>query len=209
MITESLNFGLRKSSNARTRSELSLSRYFPKGTCYFYGYPCGEDSGFLNRVPPAVEELVSARPLLCGGSNITALCFANSLHPETLNFVRSHLSSPLLSKKQIQPLPATINVDITGKKRNQLLKQSLLNSVSPGTLAMAQPFLDDDLDHLYQISPKLTQWLNDKQHMISYVPEQLLPTRYGFFKSGHELETPIVSRQWFFWHIANHMLFVI
>lgn len=49
---------------------------------------------------------------------------------------------------------------------------------------MAQPFLDEDLTHLYQISPHLTNWLNDKQNMVSYIPDDLLPVRYATYKNG-------------------------
>ena len=47
----------------------TLSKYFPPDTTYFYGYPAGIDSQFYNCVPPAIEELVSGRPLVCAGSN--------------------------------------------------------------------------------------------------------------------------------------------
>lgn len=56
--------------------KITLSDFFPKDTVYFYGYPSGEESGFLNLVPPSVEELVAARPLRCLGSGMKALCFS-------------------------------------------------------------------------------------------------------------------------------------
>ena len=47
-----------------------LSDYFPTGTCYFYGYPAGEDESFFNKVPVEIEELVAARANCCAGSGL-------------------------------------------------------------------------------------------------------------------------------------------
>lgn len=171
----------------RTQSpsrSVSLSRYFPSNSCYFYGYPSGEASGFLNKVPPAIEELVSARPLVCAGDAITVLAFANPLQPACLDFLRHYNAELFRSKQPIISMPVTLDAAVEGKQRNLRVKQSLKRLVEPGTLVMAQPFLDDDMTYLYQIPPKLTNWLNDKQHMNSYVPAELLPARHGSYPSG-------------------------
>ncbi len=181
MLTKPRVFEVLKRSKS---TGVSLSRYFPKGTHYFYAYPSGEDSGFLNLVPPSVEELVSARPLACAGGDITVITFAETMNPGAVDIIHKNLGTSQRDKKRARSLPDHIDVDVVGKDRNYQVKKSLVELVQPGSLVMAQPFMDDELDHLYQISPKLTNWLNDKQHMASYVPEDLLAKRYGSYKNG-------------------------
>ena len=60
----------------RLAKHVTLSTYFPAGTRFFYGYPAGEDSGFLNRVGPEIEELVAARPICCAGRDVFIVNFA-------------------------------------------------------------------------------------------------------------------------------------
>ncbi len=166
---------------------VSLSRYFPKNTCYFYGYPSGESSGFLNKVPPAVEELVSARPLVCAGGDIAVVAFANSLDPKGLDFLRRRNPKLFSDRQTVVALPPSLDATVEDRQRNLRVKQSLKQLVKPGTLVMAQPFLDEDVEHLYQISPRLTNWLNDKNHLTSYIPARLLPARFATFASGLEM----------------------
>ncbi len=159
----------------RTRpSRVSLSRYFTAGTTYFYGYPSGDASGFLNNVPPLTEELVSARPLACVGDNIKVVVFAN---PAKYITNPEHL-------KNIIMIPEHIDYNLFGEERNKHIKKSLKDQIKPGTLLMAQPFMDESLEHLFQISPKLTQWLNDKKNLPSIIPINLLPKRFASFHSG-------------------------
>jgi hypothetical protein len=171
----------------RERSRYTLSKYFPRGTNYFYGYPSGEESGFLNNVPPSIEELVSARPLVCAGENVTVITFANTVRSDVHNVVERHLGTKRINQRQTRIFPAHIDENVTGKKRNTHVKESLKDLVRPGSLVMAQPFLDKDMRHLFQISPRLTNWLNDKKNMTSFIPEKLLPQRYMSFKDGQAL----------------------
>ncbi|HSX23585.1 MAG TPA: hypothetical protein VLE74_00595 [Candidatus Saccharimonadales bacterium] len=173
-----------KFSKTRRPAELSLSRYFPAGTYYFYGYPSGDASGFLNKVPPAVEELVAARPLVCAGDHVQVVSFANAASPDTLQFISSQPGLPMLPEERRTVLSAAIRANITGAARNRLVKQDLKQLVPAGSLVMAQPFLDEDMGHLYQIPPQLTNWLNDKKNMESFIPAALLAQRYAAFESG-------------------------
>src|SRR5437868_6415996 len=79
---------------------LSLSTYFPKGTQYFYAYPAGEDSGFLNRVPPQVEELVAARAAICAGSHVSVVSFAATNTPALDQSLLDDLNIPRLKRQQ-------------------------------------------------------------------------------------------------------------
>lgn len=166
-----------------TRS-MTLSRYFPKNTSYFYGYPSGEASGFLNKVPPVVEELVSARPLVCAGEDMAVIAFANPLQPVSLNFLRRRNHELFMPKQRIISMPLALDARVEARQRNLRVKQNLKRLVAPGSLVMAQPFLDDDMEHLYQIPSRLTNWLNDKQHMKNYVPAELLPVQYAAYENG-------------------------
>lgn len=49
---------------------------------------------------------------------------------------------------------------------------------------MAQPFLDNDLRDMYQISPELTVWLNDKENLRYYIPARHLSAQYAYFLNG-------------------------
>lgn len=167
-------------------SKVSLSRYFPKGTTYFYGYPSGDDSGFLNKVPPSVEELVSARPLACAGEDLKIVVFADAVNSRTVGEISGKLGTRLADKKQIVAFPRSVDVTLVGNKRNSHVKHHLKQLVEPGSLVMAQPFLDADLEHLYQIPPMLSNWLNDKQNMINYLPESLQAQRYASYQNGAE-----------------------
>ena len=156
----------------------SLSRYFPKGTQYFYGYPSGDNSGFLNNVPPHVEELVSARPFSCAGKNVLVVAFSNPvLFGYSCGFLNDNVT-------KVVKLPDNIDVNLSGDTRNAEVKQSLKNLVKPGSLVMAQPFLDRDVDFLYQISPKLINSLNDKKNLSRYIPKDLLVRRYAEYANG-------------------------
>ncbi|HUP26320.1 MAG TPA: hypothetical protein VM124_01575 [Candidatus Limnocylindrales bacterium] len=166
--------------------DFTLSKYFPKGTNYYYGYPSGEESGFLNHVPPIIEELVSARPLVCAGNDINIITFASTVRPEVTNVVYKDMGSTVVDSRNIRMLSPHINAGVKGKDRNEQIKQNLKQLVRPGSLVMAQPFLDEDLLPLYQIPPRLTNWLNDKQNMDSYIPRGFLPKRYVTFKNGSE-----------------------
>ncbi|MES2971230.1 MAG: hypothetical protein V4702_02845 [Patescibacteria group bacterium] len=112
------------------------------------------------------------------------ITFANIMKPELTNLIHGGLGSPLINKRNTHILPDYIDTNVGGEERNAHIKLSLKQLVRPGSLVMAQPFLDDDIRHLYQIPPKLTNWLNDKQNMGSYIPKELLPARYAEYKDG-------------------------
>lgn len=57
---------------------------------------------------------------------------------------------------------------------------------------MAQPYLEEELCAQYSIAPALTNWLNDKKNLPSFVPSSYLPERYATFKNGLEFaESPL------------------
>jgi hypothetical protein len=168
----------------RQRSEISLSTYFPAGTTYFYGYPAGEDSGFLNRVVPKVEELVAARAFSCAGPSVSVVSFA-ATHSSTLGKdLLDELGIPQLSPKQVMLLPKEIDLSIEGNERNTVIKAALKKTVAPGHLVMAQPYTDKAVADLYQIPTQLTTWLNDKNNLDQYIPAEFVPRRCAVYMDG-------------------------
>jgi hypothetical protein len=170
----------------KSSKKVSLSTYFPEGTTYFYGYPAGEDSGFLNQVPPAVEELVAARAATCAGPHVTVIGFAATNAPHVPKSLLQKLSIPQLDQEQLILLPQAIDTTMKGGERNQFIKNSLTESVDAKSLVMAQPFTTPDMEEIYQIPAKLTRWLNDKSTMNQYVTAQFMPAKLGLYENGEE-----------------------
>jgi hypothetical protein len=163
--------------------KLSLSRYFPKGSTYFYSFPAGEDSDFFNDVPAWKEELVAARPLTCSGPNIKVITFAASINLKARKLMND-LKIPLTNEKNIIILPKEIDAGITGRKRNKLIKTVLSKLNFKKSLIMAQPYLCESLKGIYAIPPEVSIWCNDKKHMPEYIPKAFLPKRYKSFSDG-------------------------
>lgn len=168
------------------RKIISLSDYFPAGTTYFYGFPCGEDSNFLNRVPSWIEELVAARPVTCAGDHVSVLTFSASGDPDIRDLLQNHCGLELAPSNRVNTFPPDINSTLNCHERNVRIKQELWTRVTPGTLVMAQPYLDASLRHLYLIDPWITAWLNDKKNMPEYIPEEHLPKRPRAYSNGAE-----------------------
>jgi len=161
----------------------SLSRYFPKGTEYFYGYPAEEDSHFFNGVAPEIEEVVAARPLISAGPDVKTICFKASTEKFTWKML-TELGSLKTDPKNIILLPEAIENSVRGPERNRLLKQALVDLTTPGKLVMAQPFLDVRLKGNYAIPSHRIIWLNDKKNMASYIPWPYLAETYDEFLDG-------------------------
>ncbi len=159
----------------------SLSRYFPKGTAYFYGFPSGEDSHFFNAVPPWVEELVAARTNVCAGPSVKAVNFSSTSKTQGL---LQEMGTPILPANARFVIDETITANVKGSERNRKIKQSLESLVPPGTFVMAQPLLGEDFNHLYQFDPQKTIHLNDKMNRPDYIPAQYLPETYCKFENG-------------------------
>ena len=177
-----------KSSQLKTvfKNGVSLSDYFPSGTEFYYGYPAGEDSGFLNKVPPAVEELVAARANSCAGENVSVVNFSATSAPAVPQKILDNLGIPQIDPKQSIFLPKEIDLSLEGDRRNEAVKKALKKLVTPGALVMAQPYTDPDIAGLFQIPPKTTAWLNDKSNMSEYISSDMLPKRYDVFTNGAE-----------------------
>jgi hypothetical protein len=175
--------GLFTSAGSSLRG-LSLSSYFPAGTHYFYAYPTGDDSGFLNNVAPAIEELVAARAYSVAGPNVNIVSFSATQPPALSANMLDALGVPRLRARQVAALPEEIHAGLKGAARNNAIKAALLHGLPPESLVMAQPFIDDHVEQLYQIPPALTNWLNDKANLPEFVPPKALPTRYGEYASG-------------------------
>lgn len=171
------------------RNEISLSRYFPKGTSYFYGYPSGEDSNFFNCVPPVNEELVAARSLVCVGEHVKPIVFSSAIDPSVLNLLKNELGVVYPEQKNIATFPSQITHNIVRKERNALIKKSLSELSTEGNLIMAQPFLDSEMQNHFQIPAELTILLNDKKNLPEYVPEQYLAKRYAEYQGGKAFAT--------------------
>ncbi len=164
--------------------DTSLSKYYPLGTSYFYGFPAGEDSKFFNQVPPWKEELVSARPMVCAGDGVRIVTFAPTTERRICCYLNDELGTPLIKRDNIIELPTSITADIAGEERNKRVKEALLELVPHGSLVMAQPYLDEKLRPLFQIAPEICNWLNDKKNMLEYIPYTMLPQRYTSYPNG-------------------------
>ena len=166
------------------RAQLSLSRYFPRGTEYFYGFPAGSDSNFYNAVPPWVEELVAARPILFAGLAVSVVAFASSLDPTVWSIMVNDLQLPLVERSQIIELPKSITASVVGAARNVRMKRALAQLTHPGQFVMAQPYLDEALSERYRIAPEIITNLNVKQSIFKYVPRTFRPLQYATFPDG-------------------------
>ncbi len=166
---------------------ITLSDFFPRGTVYFYGYPSGEDSGFLNLVTPEIEEIVAARVNTCMGNNLKVMNFY-STNPNSFNVdIYDRLNLTKNRSKNIFVMPESISEKITGAERNRMIKNYIKSTIPEGSLIMAQPFNDQEIVKYFQIKPETTIWLNDKKHMQIYVDNHFLPASYGVYSSGKEL----------------------
>lgn len=185
MITK--NMSVRIARSTKKLPPVSLSDFYPKGTIYFYGYPSGTDSGFLNLDPPSSEELIAARPNICLGANMSVINFCASSEERISQDVLMALQLQQPAQTQIRTLPSTITHDVLGIQRNEAVQAFLHNTVPSGMLAMAQPYVDESFRALCRIDPHLTSWLNDKAHMTHYIAPDTLPAQYGLYTSGAEL----------------------
>lgn len=176
-------FHPRYSAMAGTET-ISLSRYFPEGTQYFYGYPAGHNSRFFNCCPPVVEELVAARTLVCAGASVYPIVFSAAAESGIFSLLRDELGVSIADDGHILRMPAIIGPEIEGNQRNTLVKEALLSLTDHGALVMAQPYDDVILNNRFQFPSDLTIWLNDKVHLRYIVPSEYLPDRYAVFING-------------------------
>src|SRR3989339_1730573 len=161
----------------------TLSKYFPKGTEYFYSFPAVGDTSFFNRVPPFKEELVAARPLVCAGKNVKVITFYSTTEFivwRLLNELNIKISPP----ENIIVFPKNITSELNGKKRNKLIKEALSSFSSKGKLIMAQPLVSDKIANKYLIPPEVAIWCNDKKNITHYIDTKYLPKRYKIFSNG-------------------------
>jgi len=172
------------SQRQRQPEKITLSNYFPSGSIYFYSFPAGEDSKFYNAVPPWIEELVAARPLVCAGEQAKVLVFSATSTDEIKNVLQNICGLSLAKPEQIIKLSDSISSDLSGDARNKAVKNNLGGLVKKRNLIMAQPFLDKNLKATFQINPDLTVWLNDKENLPAFVPSQSLPQRTAWFQNG-------------------------
>lgn len=164
----------------------NLSQVFAPGTAYYYGFPTEWDSGFYNACPPEIEELVAMRPAVSAGPNVNVVTFANTVAQDTWTILQDELGVPLASRKQIITLPAHIDCAMKGRTRNEEIKRALADSIPDRGLVMAQPYVDDRLEAKYRIQPSVTGWLNDKNNIRSFVPEQYRVPELARVQNGRE-----------------------
>lgn len=165
--------------------EVSLSRYFPAGTEYFYGYPAGQDSRFYNVVTPVIEELVAARALVCSGEHVHPVVFASTLDAAIFSFLRDDLGVTVAPRERIKSLPSHITSMVKEEEtRNVLLKSALRMIGTSGQLVMAQPYLDPSLEASFQFPPEIAVWLNDKMCLPDIIPGEFLPECHAIFLNG-------------------------
>lgn len=166
--------------------KISLSDFFPLDTEYFYTFPSGAHSSFLNKANAWSEELVAARPLLCAGENIKVITFAATSNPTSQELL-TKLNGSLFNKKNILSLPANIDEKVAGRKRNRMVVEAIKNIATDGKLIIAQPIVDTAIKHTYQIPPARTIWFNDKKNMDRFINKKYLPKKYILFKNGRSL----------------------
>lgn len=166
---------------------LSLSTYYPESTQYFYGYPAGYDSGFLNKVPPEIEELVSMRAISCAGPSVSVISYAATNAPDIdLGLLRT-LNFPRIDLRQLVRLPADISPEVQGPARNEAIKEALKAVAKDHSLVMAQPYMSQRLADAYQIPPAITVWVNDKNNLQKIISKTYMPERLATFMDGRSL----------------------
>ncbi len=165
----------------------SLSRYYPKETIYFYGFPAGENSNFFNMVPPWKEELVAARPLTCAGDALHVVTFATSIDPEIRQIMTESIGVRLIDKSKILAFPEKVNSSLHEHERNEAIRGALLSMITTNNkFVMAQPYMNGGLNQRYLIPSEVAIALNDKINRYLYTPEKYLPERYQLFQNGQE-----------------------
>lgn len=162
----------------------TLSEVFPQGTVYFYGFPAGRDSGFLNGCPAAGEEVVAARPTVCAGSGVRVVTYANTVSEAVWGALKDDLGVELVSRDQLVILPAEIDGLTDPSERNCAIKAALLRQVPDGQFTMAQPFMDPELRSKYLVRPEVTHGLNDKKNLLDCFPARHLVPTLGEYNSG-------------------------
>jgi hypothetical protein len=184
MISQIPTQAKQSAPGVRLARNVSLSTYFPRNTQYFYGYPAGEDSGFLNQVPPYVEELVAMRAVSCAGSHVSIIGFAATNAPCIDQTLLDMFDVPQINSSQLSLLPERINTTLEGEARNSAIKGALQELTISNSLIMAQPYLSPELSEMYQIPPDITTWLNDKQNLEQLFADALIPKRLGNYPNG-------------------------
>ncbi len=164
----------------------SLSEAYPEGTAYYYGYPVGWDSSFLNECPAAVEELVAMRPAVCAGKNVNVVTYANTVTEDVQKLLRNELGVPYIAREQMIVMPSSLTTAVAGKERNSRVKDALKNQVGKGRLAMAQPYLDEEVRDRYLIDPRITAGLNDKKNAAEIFPADHMIPEYARCNNGQE-----------------------
>ena len=127
---------------------------------------------------------MAARAACCAGRTVNVVSFAATAQPAIAAELLDELGIPRPRTRQMSVLPPEICADVAGAARNAAIKAALLAEMPPNSLVMAQPYMDEWLEPLYQIPPKLTNWLNDKANMPLFVPQEFLPGRLGTFADG-------------------------
>lgn len=156
----------------------TLSEVLPRGQVYFYGFPVGQDSGFLNACPPALEELVAMRPAVCAGPDISVVVFSSTTEAPVLHLLRDVLGVPLAPAERLLTLPPWLDDGWTGSARDTAICHALQTLTAPGQLLMAQPYPDEALAPRLAIPPRLTIDLNRKDTLTALLPEAFqIPTR--------------------------------
>ncbi|MBY0111168.1 hypothetical protein K2Y00_04175 [Patescibacteria group bacterium] len=177
------------SSGLPVDPDATLSKYLPKGAAYFYGFPAGKGSDFYNNVPPWVEELVSARTMVCAGPSVQPVVFAAASSPEIREWLSEDCGIALPEQDACIQIPPTITDELTGNERDAAVRSVLESECEDESLFMAQPFLDPSLSHLFSLNPKLSAQFNDKTYLTSYIPARYLPARHGSYANGVEFLT--------------------
>lgn len=167
----------------------SLSSYFPPDSYYFYGYPAGKESGFVNTLTNTGAELVSTRPLSCAGGGTNIVCFANGARESALRILADEIGLPVAPNEQILRLPEEINSRISGDERDRLVQTALRDLIPEGRLIMAQPYHGEAMERKYLIHSNTTCHLNDKASLVEFVPSEYLLETYRHFNTGSEFAT--------------------
>ncbi|QQR55367.1 hypothetical protein IPG41_02320 [Candidatus Peregrinibacteria bacterium] len=179
-----------------------LGRVFPKETVYFYGFPFGWDSHFLNESSPEDEECVAGRPMVCAGPGVKVVVYSNSVKNGVYETLTGNFGVPLVSPNQQLILPQALDSVRDPSRRNEILIQALARYAPDGRLVMAQPFLDPRLANKYMVKPEVTVHLNDKKNLEELVPSEYRIREMARYENGsafaqaapHRFEYPCVIK---------------
>jgi hypothetical protein len=164
--------------------QVSMSDFYPDDTHYFFSFPLGHSDRFLFGLSPDVLDVVSARPAVCAGPKLKVVAFDSAVTPAIWRILTDELGVPLVDRDRVVALPAAVEDTPADRSRDRAVLEALRKLVPAGSLAPAQPFLDESFEDLQQMPTDAALWLNDKRNLGEFVPAGEIPVRLARHGSG-------------------------